>query len=173
MTEPLDLEGLKRVVEAGVAAADDVSGRIHAGGYRGNLSDTEDLRNHVRRLAKATFALLSRLEAAEAALQSATAEIERLKQAALSANADADMYARAWQRELGRWMPNKRHHIDACVVGTRRLVAGANKAASYSAAVDRWRADALTARTFGVPEPSLLEYLPQDQTALQPQEEGR
>lgn len=33
--------------------ADCISGRIHAGGYRANLSDVETLRNHVRRLAAA------------------------------------------------------------------------------------------------------------------------
>lgn len=31
--------------------ADEISARIIAGGYRGNLSDTETLRNHVRALA--------------------------------------------------------------------------------------------------------------------------
>lgn len=42
-------------IEALVARAlhdvEDISGRIRAGGYRANLSDTEHLRNHVRRLA--------------------------------------------------------------------------------------------------------------------------
>jgi hypothetical protein len=38
-------------VQRALFDADDISGRIHAGGYRANLSDVERLRNHVRRLA--------------------------------------------------------------------------------------------------------------------------
>ena len=47
----LDREAVARVVSQAVADADDVSNRIHKGGYRANLSDVECLRNHVRRLA--------------------------------------------------------------------------------------------------------------------------
>ena len=59
-------------------------------------------------------------------------EIERLRAAmrehqtrAVNAASEAAMYAAAWQRELGPWMRNKRHHIDACVGGTRALRAAA------------------------------------------------
>lgn len=107
------------------------------------------------------------LESANAGLENANrrvrqleAEVTSLQQAVKSANDDADMYAKAWQRELGRFMPAKTHRIDACVVGTRRLVEGANKAEAYAAAVDRWRTEAAIARTLGIPEPHLDEYLP-------------
>jgi hypothetical protein len=46
-------DDLDRLVAEAIRDADDVSGRIVAGGYRANLSDTERLRNHVRRLAAA------------------------------------------------------------------------------------------------------------------------
>lgn len=39
------------VVASALSDADDISNRIHAGGYRANLSDVETLRNHVRKLA--------------------------------------------------------------------------------------------------------------------------
>jgi len=52
MPEPSEVEAL-RLVRMALHSADDVSSRIVKGGYRANLSDTEDLRNHVRRLAAA------------------------------------------------------------------------------------------------------------------------
>jgi hypothetical protein len=46
---PADPDAVMRQAQAD---ADDISARITAGGYRGNLSDTECLRNHVRALLK-------------------------------------------------------------------------------------------------------------------------
>lgn len=89
-------------------------------------------------------------------VETAPAEVARLRQVAKDAEADADMYAKAWQRELGPWMGPKRHHIDACVVGTQRLRA----AVAWTEGLKRWKADATLARTLGMPEPSLIDYLP-------------
>jgi hypothetical protein len=93
-------------------------------------------------------------------LETAPAEIARLRTKLEDAEVDASMYARAWQRELGSWMGPKRHHIDACVIGTQNLVAAERRQRPWVDALKRWRQDATTARTLGVPEPSLLSYLP-------------
>lgn len=63
--------------------------------------------------------------------------IAELQTAAKNANADADMYAKAWQRELVAYdgkVINKRHHIDAMVLTTRDLVDRLKKAESALAA---------------------------------------
>jgi hypothetical protein len=48
-------------------------------------------------------------------------EIARLTKLAAQNNADAEMYARAWQRELAGFLRPKGHHIDMLVVSTRDL----------------------------------------------------
>ncbi len=52
-----------------------------------------------------------------------TAQVRKLEAALKAANADCDMYANAWQRELGD-LYGKRHHIDALVITTRAMRAG-------------------------------------------------
>jgi hypothetical protein len=51
------------------------------------------------------------------------AELKKAQEDAARYKRDWEMYASAWQRELGPYMIGKRHHIDACVVSTQRLVA--------------------------------------------------
>lgn len=50
------------------------------------------------------------------------AEVARLTKLARQNDADANMYARAWQRELAGFLRPKRHHIDMLVVSTQNLV---------------------------------------------------
>jgi hypothetical protein len=50
------------------------------------------------------------------------AEVARLTKLAKQNDADANMYARAWQRELAGFLRPKRHHIDMVVVSTQDLV---------------------------------------------------
>jgi hypothetical protein len=50
------------------------------------------------------------------------AKIRKLEADLRAANADADMYHRAWSRELGT-VYNKGHAIDALVITTRAVVA--------------------------------------------------
>jgi hypothetical protein len=97
------------------------------------------------------------LAAENARLIAALSEAERN---AKLANSDADMYANAWQRELTPiGFVNKRHHIDAMVMSTRRLVAEVVKARALIKAIEQWKVDAATARTIGLSEPDFLSAL--------------
>lgn len=79
--------------------------------------------------------------------------------------ADLKMVENAWKRELGTFIAPKTHLIDALVIGTRNVVAAVRRANTYTACVERWRHDALAAKTLGVAEPSLLDYLPKEEAA--------
>jgi hypothetical protein len=99
-------------------------------------------------------------EGLHAELHKLRAEVERLTTLAKNANADADMYANAWQRELGPYgFRNKRHHIDAMVLTTRELVADVVGARKSLEIIAQWKTDAAAARTIGVAEPDLLPAL--------------
>ena len=66
-------------------------------------------------------------------------EISRLTTLAANNNADADMYANAWCRELQGYnglIRNKRHHIDAMVLTTREFV---EKLKAAEATMQKWR----------------------------------
>ncbi len=94
---------------------------------------------------------------------------ETAEKAARDANADADMYANAWQRELNPFgFVNKRHHIDAMVVTTRKLVAESVAARKTLAAVEQWKIDVATARSFGLPDPDLLAALSSTSEEVKP-----
>lgn len=65
-------------------------------------------------------------QVAQATIEALRQDAERSRKAAKNANADADMYANAWQRELCAFdgkIYSKRHHIDAMVATTQRFIA--------------------------------------------------
>jgi hypothetical protein len=82
-----------------------------------------------------------------------------------AAHAETEACFASWRRALGRHIANKRHLIDALVMGTQAVVAEIDQARAITAAVEKWKAEAAVARTLGVPEPSILDYLPAEQQA--------
>lgn len=54
-------------------------------------------------------------------------KVRKLESDLKAANAALDMYANAWQRELGGQLYGKRHHIDALVVTTEAMRRGNEK----------------------------------------------
>ena len=82
------------------------------------------------------------------------------RKAIAAEQANTAMYVDAWRRELGAHIAPKHHLIDALVLGTRTVVAEVKAATATNQGVAKWKADAAVARTLGVPEPSILNYLP-------------
>lgn len=99
-------------------------------------------------------------------LEAQIASLTRARDAAVAAatawEGTANMYANAWKRELNGFIWNKRHLVDALVLGTRDVTSKVRQAEAFVSAIRQWKHDASVARTLGVPEPSLLEYLPPD-----------
>lgn len=82
------------------------------------------------------------------------------------AQGQTQLYADYWRGSLGRYLtgtPSGRTHEDHaqwlsdCTAG---LTSEMDTARAIIAAVEKWHADATVARTIGVPEPSVLPYLP-------------
>ncbi|VDC51406.1 hypothetical protein [Brevundimonas mediterranea] len=83
-----------------------------------------------------------------------------------AAQDQTQLYIDYWKGSLGRYLtgaPSGRTHeefaqwLSDCTAG---LTVEMDTARAIKAAVEKWHADATVARTIGVPEPSVLPYLP-------------
>lgn len=89
----------------------------------------DEKRDHAKTAEQRASAFLN----AQAAEDKANTAIRSLSECATklkAAEADVNMYAKAWEREIGPPYAAKRHHIDAMVITTQRVREQANRVPS-------------------------------------------